>query len=115
MVATARVFDDFNVRIYFQYDRRCVPTNKVVVVNEHQLILDQATLVHDKLIDKPLDFIVKHNVRLHLQHYWRRFPANKDIFIDYHQLSLDPTTLVHSQLFDVFDHFFFRLHIQHDW
>ena len=67
-------------------------------------------MVHDKLIDKPLDFVVKCNVRLHLQHDWRCFPANENIFINHHQLFLDPTTLVHNQLHDLVG-----LYIQHHW
>ena len=55
-------------------------------------------MVHDKLIDKPLDFVVKCNVRLHLQHDWRCFPANDHIVDFEHQLILDSATLVHDEL-----------------
>ncbi|GAB7324186.1 hypothetical protein MBLNU13_g07553t1 [Cladosporium sp. NU13] len=71
--ATTWAYDEFNVRIHIRYDRGCFPTYDYVVVCEHYLVLDPTTWVHNKLVDKPLEFIVDNNVRLHLEHNRRRF------------------------------------------
>jgi hypothetical protein len=55
--STTLVYDEFLIRIYLQLDGRCFSANHHFVVCEHQLILDSATLVHDKLVEKLPEFI----------------------------------------------------------
>jgi hypothetical protein len=67
------LFDIFILHLHVQHDRRRLPANHNVVIDDNQLFLDPTTVVHDQLHD--------FNFQLHIQHDRRRFPANND-FVD---------------------------------